>query len=1327
MKKLITILFILFCSYSNAAVVTYYFSNSGSDGNNGVTTGTPFKTIAKANTLSLNPGDVLSFNGGQTFYGNLIIHNSGSSGNPIIINSYGTGNAVISGFTSVTSWTNLGGNIWESSSAVSSLSTCNMVVVNGVNTAQGRTPNTGSYYTYQSYSGTTSITSSNLNSSVINWTGAEVAMLVNRYTLGRNPITSQSGGTLNYTSTTGDGVNGNNRPFIIQNDPRTLDVQNEWYYNPATKKIRIYSTSSPTGVQISTVDTLVYLSNNKNYISFQNIDFTGSNKATIENLNAKYNTYTNCNFLFAGQSGVHNSYGGAATGMGFYNCTFNQINGSAIDLSGDADAVTVNNCTVVNVGMVFGAGEKNGVGYSAIKNIGDNGSFSLNTLSNIGYVGIEFRGNNSRVDSNIISGFCSVLSDGGGIYTYNGSNATFTGRKVRYNILSAAPNSQGIYMDDLANGVDIQHNSVSGCDIGIYLHGTKNITVTNNTSFNNSSYQFEMADEPARGSNPAELFSNLTINNNKFISYAPSQVVFLIIAQTNYLSTLGVMNNNYYCRPINDNLTFLVQIVSPSTYTNYNLAQWKTFSGQDGSSNKSPLAITNVNQLSSYTAYKNDSVMNVPPSVDMANASYSGTPTLSAYSSLVLIQTASLITPTITWASQSAVYGASLNPTHTATSGGVAGTFSYNISGTPNAGVYNTYAVTFTPSDQSTYAITIKTVTLTITPAPITGTVSGTSVTFNGSPQQPILTTSPTVGIAYSVLLNGVSGGQTHAGSSTYTIGLNNSNYSMTALTGTFTVNPQTISVSVGNILQTYDSTLRNVTVTTTPSGIATTNSLPSKRYSGIYPGTIISANSDYTFTTVNFNLTINKGIFNYTWNPATPITYPTPLGASQANASSTKGASYAYTPPVATLLSAGSQTLKLDITPNDTNLLSITNITKNITVNKGTQTIDTSNTTQYADGSVKNISASVASNTGTITTVYTGGHTAPGDYPFTSTYSDANWQASPVSGTLHLLSNAATIYITNFANRIFTGSPISVTVTTPYSYAVTYDGSPTPPTNVNTSIQVIATINDGIHVGADTVTMNIIKENPSYTWSTITGGMFPYIVTSGILNATSPVSINWTYNVAVGDTISVGTFGIIATGTPTDLSNYNIVSATQYVTVTNNSATISATGFNQVYDSTPKPISASTTPANLPLVILYAGSPTPPTGSGKYFTTVNLASGTNYIATGISDTLTISKGTSILTWQQPLPFQQGSALTSLQLSMTANRDGIITYNFPIGSVFNTSGIYTIIGTFTPTNSNYQIQTKSIQLTVYGNPTLDIFILHGVPFPIDEPLNIPLF
>lgn len=74
----------------------YYISVSGNDSNKG-NEAAPWKTIARLNTIHLNAGDTVYFEGSQVFTGNIIIdsNSSGTKERPVIITSYGNGNAAI--------------------------------------------------------------------------------------------------------------------------------------------------------------------------------------------------------------------------------------------------------------------------------------------------------------------------------------------------------------------------------------------------------------------------------------------------------------------------------------------------------------------------------------------------------------------------------------------------------------------------------------------------------------------------------------------------------------------------------------------------------------------------------------------------------------------------------------------------------------------------------------------------------------------------------------------------------------------------------------------------------------------------------------------------------------------------------------------------------------------------------------------------------------------------------------------------------------------------------------------------------------------------------
>ncbi len=80
----------------------YYVSASGDDSNPG-TKEKPFRTIDKVNTINLEPGESILFEGGSTFSGTLILDSSdnGSVSKPVTISSYGNGNATINGATTM--------------------------------------------------------------------------------------------------------------------------------------------------------------------------------------------------------------------------------------------------------------------------------------------------------------------------------------------------------------------------------------------------------------------------------------------------------------------------------------------------------------------------------------------------------------------------------------------------------------------------------------------------------------------------------------------------------------------------------------------------------------------------------------------------------------------------------------------------------------------------------------------------------------------------------------------------------------------------------------------------------------------------------------------------------------------------------------------------------------------------------------------------------------------------------------------------------------------------------------------------------------------------
>lgn len=108
----------------------------------------------------------------------------------------------------------------------------------------------------------------------------------------------------------------------------------------------------------------------------------------------------------------------------------------------------------------------------------------------------------SIISRNIVDRACTVLTDGGGIYT-NGRTAGYVplnlrieGNTVKNVLLDGA---KGIYLDDAASYVTVTGNNVSAAPTGLFIHDGSNNTVVNNTFFSNVKNHVALAGNHVRG------------------------------------------------------------------------------------------------------------------------------------------------------------------------------------------------------------------------------------------------------------------------------------------------------------------------------------------------------------------------------------------------------------------------------------------------------------------------------------------------------------------------------------------------------------------------------------------------------------------------------------------------------------------------------------------------------------------------------------------------------------------------------------------------------------------------------------------------------------
>jgi parallel beta-helix repeat protein len=614
-----------------ANATNYYISSDGSDMNTGASSSTPWKSIDKLNSVfsTLSPGDSILFRRGDTFYGTITISRSGTAIAPITIGAYGTGaSPVITGFKDVTSWTNIGNNIWQSDS-ISSLSYTNMLTVNGVNTAMGRYPNTG-FLSYKSYIGNTAIVSSYLNSAETNWTGAELVIRKNNWTTERRLITNHSGTTLTYSGGGSDGTN--NFGFFIQNDIRTLDLKNEWYFDKTNKKMLIYSADTPKNVKVATLSNLIY-ANGNSYINVKNIAFSGSADAAVEFFtNVTGCVISNCSVSFSGGNGIHVGW---ADGAAVDSCTVTNVNGTGIIVSGGAINVIISNNKVINAGLIMGI-----TGHGIFSG-GTSSEVSYNVIKNVGRNGIELGYGGSTVKYNFIDGFSLFANDAGGIYR---SGTPLDSILVMNNIiLNGIGNSEGtvggvlaegIYLDERANQVSVINNTIANCaNTGIKLHMAHDNIIENNTTFNNNR---GIGFEDYQGNN---IRGNVISGNILFARTVSQIALYANSTNSNDITSYGIFSNNFFIKPVQPETAFYT--FQPNTGgVSRDLQSWESFTGQHNNSKETTKFGSNENDLKfEYNVTKwNKTLVLDGKYFDMRGKAYEGSVELKPFTSVIIIK-----------------------------------------------------------------------------------------------------------------------------------------------------------------------------------------------------------------------------------------------------------------------------------------------------------------------------------------------------------------------------------------------------------------------------------------------------------------------------------------------------------------------------------------------------------------------------------------------------------------------------------------------------------------------------------------------------------------
>lgn len=626
--KLVYIIFLFICVAGNST--NYYFSTSGSDGAAG-SIGSPWQTISKFNSYfsSLSPGDSVLFKRGETFYGCLQISRSGSSGSPIKIGAYGTGaNPTISGLTTLTSWTNLGSGKYEKTLSSPPYNSLNLVFFNDTIAPLGRYPKAGmgeeSYIIIDS-SHTDSSRWYNSNGIIINranmtgipsFIGGEVVHRSFQWSFDRNTVTAQNDTMVTFAAHAYTRSMIISYPpiyhhgFFFQNHPAAVTELGEWSYNQSTKKITMFFGGSGPGAyttKVATLDSLVYI-RNKSYINFSSLSFEGANENVIALDTSNYISISSCTFNGAGQNAidVEDGHYQSTNHTTVINSNISNCLNNAVDCF-ESDNWLIRGDTTYNIGLIAGMGLSGDNHYNAISQVGDSSIVEYNCIHDIGYIPVFYKGNYDTVRNNHIYNYCTVKSDGGGVYTYGVSGV---GRAIYNNIIhdgtgdlngiaiTQNPYSgqvHGIYCDAFSADISIHDNFVfRASGAGLFIGSNERVTVLNNIFWDNvTSGGHILSDQ--------DTIKVIVIKHNQFIS-KDSGCTAMVFNNLSAVAKSGLtIDSNVYSRPVwqPSNLNGIPGFSSVpfrwASYTDggiinyiasgashfYSIDKWKPFYGKD--------------------------------------------------------------------------------------------------------------------------------------------------------------------------------------------------------------------------------------------------------------------------------------------------------------------------------------------------------------------------------------------------------------------------------------------------------------------------------------------------------------------------------------------------------------------------------------------------------------------------------------------------------------------------------------------------------------------------------------------------------------------------
>ncbi|MBL7981514.1 MAG: right-handed parallel beta-helix repeat-containing protein [Flavobacteriales bacterium] len=591
--------------------VVYYVSPSGNDSNNGTSQATPWRTIARVNTLGagINAGDQVLFQRGGTYRGRLNVNDNGTTTSRIVYGAYGTGAApVISGSLAVTNWVQFSGNIWRAQVGQK----VHQVYFNDQMQTQARFPNTGWLRT--DVANSTSTTDSDLNQASGYWVGATAVIRTTNWSYDTAYVTAFNSGVLTHTAT-GNNLGSQQWGYFLRNKLALLDAAGEWYYEPSSGFLYFWcpANANPNTqlVEAAVTDFGIYFGWQRNNVLVTDLAFKHQVDASIR-MSGTFNVEVmNCTITDT-QRAIYST----GSDQNFHHNTFARTFHTAVYLLDNNSQF--NNNVLTDIALHPGLGENNW-GYFALRTNGTGMVIRDNRVEHVGYIAMALAAN-ALVEGNVVRYGLQILNDGGGIAIDNTD-----GMVMRKNIVmdmigefeSVAPQhtsyfpiSHGIYFGNISiKNTLVEQNTVANCkSSGIHVDHTMVSTgnqVKDNVLYNNgvqlsisdfSNYNTPGATAPFH----VQAFNTIYSGNVLYCLTKDQLCMKQLHVYGNNWVDYGTFTNNRYFNPYNE-LSILRFNTFAGFWEYHTLERWQSVTGKDVGSTRSPLrqsAMATASELS---------------------------------------------------------------------------------------------------------------------------------------------------------------------------------------------------------------------------------------------------------------------------------------------------------------------------------------------------------------------------------------------------------------------------------------------------------------------------------------------------------------------------------------------------------------------------------------------------------------------------------------------------------------------------------------------------------------------------------------------------------